>query len=120
MPALHYCESEFGSVNTYLVEAESLPGDVLVTPAERGLNSILLILGQLFVAKAGLLSNNGAEWCRMVPNLRQLSSKVCADVTWLTSLHNIEETKRPSGTKQATPRQGDYQLLAPTASCTYL
>ena len=31
----------------------SFSGDVLVTPAERGLNSILLILGQLFVAKAG-------------------------------------------------------------------
>lgn len=53
-------------------------GDVLVTPAERGLNSFLLILGQLFVAK------------------------VCADVTWLTSLHNIEETKNQSQKAQTS------------------
>jgi len=53
-------------------------GDVLVTPAERALNSILLILGQLFVAK------------------------VCADVTWLTSLHNIEETKNQSQKAQTS------------------
>ncbi|CAJ1434664.1 unnamed protein product [Effrenium voratum] len=53
-------------------------GDVLLSPAERAINSILLILGQLFVAK------------------------VCADVTWLTSLHNLEETKNQSQKAQTS------------------
>ncbi|CAJ1418205.1 unnamed protein product [Effrenium voratum] len=52
--------------------------DVLLSPAERAINSILLILGQLFVAK------------------------VCADVTWLTSLHNLEETKNQSQKAQTS------------------
>lgn len=39
-------------------------GDVLTSPLERAINSVLLLLAQLFVAK------------------------VCADLTWLTSTHN--------------------------------
>lgn len=53
-------------------------GDILVSPLERACNAFLLILGQLFVAK------------------------ICADVTWLTSLHNLEETKNQSQKAQTS------------------
>jgi len=53
-------------------------GDILVSPLERACNALLLILGQLFVAK------------------------ICADVTWLTSLHNLEETKNQSQKAQTS------------------
>ncbi|CAJ1327393.1 unnamed protein product [Effrenium voratum] len=63
-------------------------GDVLLSPAERAINSILLILGQLFVAK------------------------VCADVTWLTSLHNLEETKCPKTSLSEPGPQRSERVLA--------
>jgi len=44
-------------------------GDYLVTPIERTVNSLLLLLSQLFIAK------------------------VCADLTWFTTTHNIWEAQ---------------------------
>mmetsp|Transcript_44479 Transcript_44479/g.102650 ORF Transcript_44479/g.102650 Transcript_44479/m.102650 type:complete len:873 (-) Transcript_44479:29-2647(-) len=47
-------------------------GDLLVTPLERGINAIVLLLSQLFLAK------------------------VCADLTWLTTTHNHWEAQTES------------------------
>jgi len=47
-------------------------GDLLLTPLERGINALVLLLSQLFLAK------------------------VCADLTWLTSTHNHWEAQTES------------------------
>merc|ERR1719330_217107 len=52
-------------------------GDMLVTPLERGANSVFLLCGQLFTAK------------------------VCADLTWLTSTHNQWEAQHQAERAQA-------------------
>eukprot|EP00930_Biecheleria_cincta_P096906 TRINITY_DN88678_c0_g1_i1.p1 TRINITY_DN88678_c0_g1~~TRINITY_DN88678_c0_g1_i1.p1 ORF type:complete len:834 (+),score=128.19 TRINITY_DN88678_c0_g1_i1:71-2572(+) len=57
-------------------------GDLLTTPLERGLNTFLLLLSQLFTAK------------------------VCADLTWLTSLYNHWEAEQ-----QAQQAQTSVALL---------
>mmetsp|Transcript_103618 Transcript_103618/g.302412 ORF Transcript_103618/g.302412 Transcript_103618/m.302412 type:complete len:810 (-) Transcript_103618:22-2451(-) len=52
-------------------------GDLLVTPLERGVNSMFLLLSQLYTAK------------------------VCADLTWITSTHNHWEAKHQAQRAQA-------------------
>eukprot|EP00931_Biecheleriopsis_adriatica_P061933 TRINITY_DN37273_c0_g1_i1.p1 TRINITY_DN37273_c0_g1~~TRINITY_DN37273_c0_g1_i1.p1 ORF type:complete len:899 (+),score=132.25 TRINITY_DN37273_c0_g1_i1:149-2845(+) len=62
-------------------------GDILVTSLERGVNTIILLFANLFMAK------------------------VCADLTWLTSMHNYWESETQS--RQAQTAMALHQLQAP-------